>query len=409
MSPVASSQRIDVVANFWDAAEETPGFEEALGKFRAMIRSSQQPQACSNTCRVHHKLWVGGTASNLRRLAHVLLNAVLANCALVGRYPPSQALSVSTGALMLKRCSDPGRHSLQCYFLPISTCSKETSATKVPEISYGDISKNLDTLANRTGLRSEVLAMGTLLAWIMRPQPELAEAVDFYGGALGFKVPGGRHRRVGMHIRKGDKHSLYPKHLKNHTFRVSVQSFSIWGRRIASDLGAEGVLYLTDDRGATETLGQNAPFFQLAPAPAECMPSYNAGILGKAYVRAAIALNKLRNERFAAAEAERANQSHLCGPDHFRDDGIQLFAGMLLLSQCGSFIGTQISNIDSVVVELMATLRHPPVYFDLLNDVHRPWASDEKVWYGGVHTHTRPVSAERLVNDDGSWTQGVWM
>ena len=402
-------KELRLVTSFWDAAESSPGYEDPITRFRKLIQFSQEPAICRKVCRVPHRMWVGGTASNLRRLAHSLLNAVLTECALVGQYPRTPSLSVSTGPVLRERCIGAGRMAFDCYFLPVSTCFKAQGVEVAAEVSSNDISTNLDRVATMTGLRSEVLVMGTLLAWIMRPQHELAQALKFYGHVLGLDVPGARFRRIGMHIRKGDKHSLYPKHLKNHTFRISVHSFNAWARRIAADLGAERVLFLTDDRRATETLMQNATFYQLAPAPAACMPSYNAGILGKAYVRSAIALKTLHGQAFAAAEAARANASHQCGAAIFRDDGIQLFAGMLLLAQCGTFIGTQISNIDAVIVELMGVLRHPPAYFDMLNDVHRSHVSDEKVWYGAMHTYTRPLSFERLANDDGSWTRSRWV
>ena len=401
--------RPPVVTSFWDAAEQPPGFEAPMVKFREMIRSSQQPASCSKVCRVPHKLYVGGTASNLRRLASVVLEAVLLGCALVGRYPRPQWLSITTSAAMRQRCNASSAYSLECYFLPVSTCVDDGKYYKVIHHNYDPVSGLLDEAGSRIGLRSELLIMGAVQAWIMRPQPDLADAVRHYAARLGLDAPSlPRFRRVGMHIRKGDKHSLYPKHIgRNTSSRISVRSFSIWGRRIASDLGAERVLFQTDDRTTTAVLGENASFFQLAPAPAECMPSYNAGILGKQYVRAAMALSKLQSAQFAASESGRDLQT-TCGPDHFRDDGVQLFAGMLLLAQLGSFIGTQISNMDSTIVELMATQRHPPVYFDVLNDVHRSWISDEKVWYGGIHNHVRSLGMERLVNDDGTWTHGVW-
>ena len=102
-----------------------------------------------------------------------------------------------------------------------------------------------------------------------------------------------------------------------------------------------------------------------------------------------------------------------CGPELLLDDGIQFFAGMLLLAQCAAFVGTQISNIGSVIVELMATQRHPPMFHDVLNDMHRPFLSDERVWFGGVHNpaSVRPLRVERLAlgSAPGATTHGTWM
>ena len=95
----------------------------------------------------------------------------------------------------------------------------------------------------------------------------------------------------------------------------------------------------------------------------------------------------------------------------FMDDGIQLFAGLFLLAQCAAFVGTLISNIGLLIVELMATHRHPPVYFDVLNDVHRPFLSDERVWHAAIHNPAsiRPLRIERLALGGGAATHGTWI
>ena len=78
-----------------------------------------------------------------------------------------------------------------------------------------DLEACLALVHSRTGLRSEVLIMGTLISWIMRPQPELREAVLLYGAAHGLDRRGGRHRSIAMHIRHGDKPSMYSRHMRN--------------------------------------------------------------------------------------------------------------------------------------------------------------------------------------------------
>ena len=171
--------------------------------------------------------------------------------------------SVATGKELRQRCVASGRLSLHCYFRPISKCSHNSSSNGQRHrdsssfrflSSTIDLSHRLDQLGNLTGLRSEVLVMGTLLSWIMRPQPELRLAIEQYGAALGLSPNGGsssrrevRHRQLALHIRRGDKYSLHAKHMHNHTWRVSPASFIAWSRRIASDIGAERVLYMTDD------------------------------------------------------------------------------------------------------------------------------------------------------------------
>ena len=101
-------------------------------------------------------------------------------------------------------------------------------------------------------------------------------------------------------------------------------------------------------------------------------------------------------------ERRTSNLTSACGPRHLVDDGIQLFAGVALLAQTSAFIGTQISNVDSAAVELMATLRFPPTVFDVLNDVHRACLSDEAVWHGAIHPHRRDLKKDRLAGKDGA-------
>ena len=330
---------------------------------------------------------------------------------------------MTTSAELRQRCLDSGRKGLLCYFQPVSKCSKldkgaaagssGSAPTFDKHFELGPafhLDDHLDKIMRLTGLRSELLVMGTLVSWVMRPQPELSEAIFLYGAQAGFNVPGARHRRVAIHVRKGDKHSLYAKHMRNHSWRVSASSFDAWGRRVAADLGAERALYMTDDRGVMDALTASHGgdgFFNLVPAPRECLPSYGAGVFGKHHIPAAVNLAKMHSPRAMRQASERAgNNTAICGPSYLNDDGIQLFAGVALLGQCGSFIGTQISNVDAASIELQATLHHPPAVFDVLNDVHRACLSDEQVWFGGVHAHVRALHKDRLARGDGNFTHG---
>jgi hypothetical protein len=91
-----------------------------------------------------------------------------------------------------------------------------------------------------------------------------------------------------------------------------------------------------------------------------------------------------------------------CGPDYLVDEGIQFYAGLLIMAHCGAFVGTQVSNIATAVVELMASVHHPPLYFDLLGDMYRPFTSDDKVWEFGIGATRREVEQERMVRAGGA-------
>ena len=419
-----SAHSLPLLTNFWDHYVPPPGYESNVLALRSLILKSQQPQTCNNLCGIRKSLWVGGSTQNLRKLAHALLQAALHGCAIVGHWPPYVYASVATGKELRKLCVDGGRNSLHCYFLPISNCTKPTAAAGGPSFRFldskFDLSKGLDRIGNQTGLRSDVLVMGTLLSWVLRPQPELRMAVERYGAALGFDAahPGARHRHLALHMRRGDKYSLHSRHMRNHSWRVTPEAFVAWGQRVAADIGAERVLYMTDDP-KVDLAAMSNNLFRFAPAPKDCMPSnVAAGVAhaghGASHTSAAKGLhNVAKNPELVAArlKGREAEIERECGPSVLLDDGIQLFAGILLMSQTAAFVGTLISNIGSAVVELMATQRHPPVFHDVLNDMHRAFLSDERIWYGGVHNPSsiRPLSVERLRKGDGGVTRGTWM
>ena len=415
------SDAIPIVTNFWDAADRAPlGHKEPLSRLRELILSTQEPATCSRRC-TFLGTYHGGALADVRRLAYALMYAITNNCALVSDWPKYQrtlnsSATMTTSPELRQRCIETARKGINCYFLPVTTCSQTKGPARRTQdhgFSIGNafhLDEYLDRVQRLTGLRSEALVMGTLVAWVMRPQPELREAILLYGSHAGFATPGIRHRRVGMHVRKGDKHSLYAKHMRDHSWRVSAESFNAWGRRVAADIGADRVLYMTDDTSVMNVLNASGGYdglFSLVPAPRDCLPSYTAGIFGKPRVPAASSLSKLHQPRGVKMSTVYANgASAACGPRYLIDDGIQLFAGVALLAQCTAFVGTQISNVAGVVVELMSTLRHPPVAFDVLNDVHRACLSDERVWFGGTHAHRRDLRDDRLALADGNHSHG---
>lgn len=414
-----------IVTDFWRSADlHPPGQEQPLARLRNLILATQQPATCKRVCTLTNA-YHGGALSDVRRLAYALMYAIVNDCALTTQWPlytkTNRSSSLTTSTELRRRCATPSRLGLRCYFLPPSQCretdgaEQQNGTRRTFSLANFHLAPTLAAVQAKTGLHSEMLLMGTLVAWIMRPQSELSEAIVHYGTLLGLSRPGARQRRLSLHIRHGDKHSLYAKHLRNDSWRVQPQNFDAWARRIAADLGLDSALFMTDDIGAMDALlpssrppprdrwGSNDGFFALAPAPRICLPSFSVGSFGKSYLPAVRSLMKLHKPK-ETAEIERrtANLTQTCGPKYMVDDGIQLFAGVALLAQTSAFVGTQISNVDSAVAELMATLRFPPTVFDVLNDVHRACLSDESVWHGAVHPHRRDLIKEHLAGKDGA-------
>ena len=404
-----------LITDFWSTAVPPPGMEQSMAAWRAMIVANQNQ--CATTCSLKRSVHLAGAMQNRRRLAMALLQAVLTNCTMVDGWPSVRMSQLNTGLTLRHWCAKQNRTSEQCYFLPVSNCHWRPGVSVDRQlISLYDMSAALERVGQLTGLRSELLVMGTVLSWVMRPQPELREALEHYGNVLGLSRGGARHRRIAMHMRRGDKYSLHPKHMRNHSWRIQPASFVTWGRRVAAIIGAERVLYMSDDKEINLT-ALGGPLFQPAPAPRHCVPSgidgLNSGRLVNGMKRTANQyLNKLiaHPEIWASRRAREAEVTE-CGSELWADDGIFFYAGILLMAQCAAFVGLQISNVAMAITELMATQRHPPVAYDVLNDVYRgPYLSDERVWVNGVHNENslRPVAHDRLANGDGTASHGCW-
>ena len=413
--------------DFWADAVLPPGHAAAVAKWRQMIVHSQRPTECARTCGLRPSVHIGGATQNLRRVAHALMQATLLDCSIRSPWPSSVFLHEVTSVELRDRCVAENRRSMECYFLPISNCTANATLAAASSSSgsssifrfldaYADVSDMLDRVANVTGLRSELLVMGTLLSWIMRPRHELRGALEHYGVQLGLATPGLQHRYMGMHMRRGDKYSLHTRHMRDQAWRIEPSAFAIWGRRVSANLGMERVLYMSDDQTIDfEASDDSRGLFREAPAPAVCRPSSHSNASLGSMVKRATASSVLRSIRSKASTYGPLMRGVLsqrpeCGSTLFADDGIQLYAGLMILAHGAAFIGTQISNVDMAIVELMATRRFPPAVYDVLNDVTRPFLSDEKVWFGASHEpqSTRSAAAERLARGDGTATHGCW-
>ena len=123
--------------------------------------------------------------------------------------------------------------------------------------------------------------------------------------------------------------------------------------------GVDRVLFMTDASTVVDDLtefGSPVPFVPV-PAPLECF----AAIGGKR----ASATDVLKARR----RSKVVGSSPACEPA-FADEGLLVISGMLILSQCLSFVGQQSSNVDRLVIELMATRQFPPAAHDVLNDLY---------------------------------------
>ena len=185
----------NLITDFWSMAVPPPGMEQSLAAWRAMIIANQNQ--CATTCSLKRSVHLAGAMQNRRRLAMALLQAVLSNCTMVDGWPSLRMSHLNTGLTLRHWCAKQNRTSEQCYFLPVSNCHWRPGVSVDRQlISLYDMSAALERVGQLTGLRSELLVMGTVLSWVMRPQPELREALEHYGNVLGLSRGGARHRRI---------------------------------------------------------------------------------------------------------------------------------------------------------------------------------------------------------------------
>lgn len=333
--------------------------------WRARVVSSQL--GCRQFCRcaTHH----AGLASKLHAAAICLLRAALQNCSIVG--PPVHLDEYNTA--MPSTCL-----GFDCYFQPISTCGDTSMAAQPLSGDQRHLLQPLAQVARLTGLRSELLVMATCVAWIMRPRPALQAAYAYYASRAGLVPrdlsyineghPGEPQRCVAAHVRHGDKKSYHAqRNSKGVGSHLSAVSFWRWGVRLSTLLGAESVLFMTDDPASAEELtSYETPIpFVPVPAPLACFAVSNRSTKAATDV-----LHDLMRQRRTSTTNTSLGRAPGCGPH--ADEGLLVLSGVLLLAECIGFVGTQSSNLGRLVAELMAARRFPPAVWDVTNDV---WAS----------------------------------
>ena len=337
-------------------------------RWRELIQYTQQPQRkdCHRFCTCAHTK--GGFGSTMHILSLCLVAATIRNCSLIGEgtdAAPWMAGMVSSS--MQQSCTKDGRkHGLHCYFLPISTCrdanesikglvnSRHVSRHPVDMLKYIINFTEFATeriparIYQLTGLTSELLIMSTARAWVMRPQPALAEALLYYGHAVGVDP----QRAISLHVRHGDKRAFGALSKSSEGWRMSTSGMALWARRVGYTLGAQKVLYMTDDVNASRTLRASSSVFAPVPCAIECFPTFQVGILGSSLdVRGQV----WRREHEVRTEA-RAHREEECGPRHFQDEGILMATGVMLAAQSLAFVGAYVSNVAVMVAELVRHL-----------------------------------------------------
>ena len=406
----------------------------ALRRWHELILRSQAPAKCERLCQCVHIR--GGFFSNMHHIASCVMEAALQGCALIDEDTTTTARisNYLTSAAFRQRCKD--RHGgalhgnangLHCYFRPLSNCTRQLAGVKpgarLPNVFLLGPSQRAPSQAllarvqARTGLTSELLALSAATAWVMRPSPDLEEAVRLYGEMVGAGGASAGHplRCVGMHMRSPEKGKGYAK-LAEEVWRIEAPNFRFMGQRVAQIVGAQRVWLMSDSYNATLEVAygttqpsaaalerSEAELFRIVPAPLSCSPGHRAGALAntqRKFTAATFALGAVAAKAQRTTTHESAGDDRVCGPEWLQDDGLMLIAGVILLANCMAFVGSMGSNVGNAVVELMATLNFPPAQFDILNDVHPGLTWSEIPWHAGIGPR-RKESEERLATRGG--------
>lgn len=59
------------------------------------------------------------------------------------------------------------------------------------------------------------------------------------------------------------------------------------------------------------------------------------------------------------------------------DVGLPLLAHAMIMAQCPMLLGSQVSNVDRAIMELMGTMSWPPAMVDMYGDLYAPCATWE--------------------------------
>eukprot|EP00966_Prymnesium_polylepis_P259687 5998091-Prymnesium_polylepis.1 len=156
------------VADAWAAQGAHPPASHAneVRMWRDAVHGVQQ--RCERMCRCAPH--IGGLGSKLHHAATCLLLATLERCAIAG--DPVSLNEYTTNQTLRAGCV-----GFVCYFRPISTCEAVSpKATRVVTPNQLDLLEPLARVANMSGLRSELLVMSTLVAYVTRPQQMLEDA-----------------------------------------------------------------------------------------------------------------------------------------------------------------------------------------------------------------------------------------
>ena len=391
---------------------------------------------------------MGGMFSTIHAVSVCVIAAALQGCAIVGRTAPWLSAYTTSPSLRGACAADGVEPGLPCYFEPLSRCALHDALVGAPpptnllrrnQQDHLRLNPLLSLAARRTNLTSDLLLVSSALAWLMRPRPQLAAAVRLFGDRAGLGRSAAQARAgsvesaaaaaagpdaagariIAMHVRHGDKPANSARALGASAWRVGAESFELWGRRVASLLGAEAVLLMTDDAEVERELGSKQ-LFRVAPAPMRCAAgARRAGADPRAAQQGAKRLLKHMAATMGGSAAPHTHpppgheamqeasspSGDECGGALFRDDGVLILSGVMLLANCAATVGTLNSNVDRAVVELAAARRFPPLFFDPLNDVWSAFAAREVLWLGAVAGNRRVHrTMERLRADGDPWS-----
>ena len=316
--------------------------------WRAAIHAAQHPPDCASaplcTCgkvradgsRVH-----GQTTSELHADASCLLRSVVEGCTLVAASEPAAPPAEAEAAACV------GAHGVApCYLQRLGACSAADGAAAPRVLAspqrIADVRALCGAARARWGVADTLACFGEVAAYVARPAEAVRRAVHELAAALALGDCAGRvplNATVAVHVRHGDK-LLY--HTDGNTDAHAALALAH-----ATARGLRAVHFMSDSLAARAVFA------------AHLQRSGNETLTVRAVPEAL--------QVFTGESNLSAHRQFVAAPAAAMDQEVLLLAETILMAQSDVLVGPQVSNVDRLVAELMASLRERPVVDDVDN------------------------------------------
>eukprot|EP00750_Incisomonas_marina_P022555 INCI4977.12.p1 GENE.INCI4977.12~~INCI4977.12.p1 ORF type:complete len:509 (-),score=53.05 INCI4977.12:1487-2884(-) len=365
-----------LITNFWleknrpSTPHLPPDLKRARDDLRAVITALQHPDDCSTakicTCGYPMK---GGLFSMLHGRGLCLLNALANNCTLVDAPGVEDKIVHKHAYIDQNACAlDSVDSPFECYFQPLSTCAfdKARRVRLYSRDSCDRFDELFSQVSQRFGISSKLLLQTEMMSYIMRPNHRLHNSILEHGERMQLSSRANLSQCLAVHIRHTDKHGV-PASEKLHTQFVGA----------ADDLrklyGFDVINYMTDDPGVDTLFKVRFSLLRtVRSSPQSVLLTRSACIFWTIWRQVIPEVDpQVRVTTMSAAVRRKVMD------EDDSDVGLPLLSHAMIMAQCPMLLGSQVSNVDRAVLELMGTMSWPPAMVDMYGDLYAPCATWE--------------------------------